>query len=93
MTVTKANLITQMVEKTGLTKKDASSFLDAFIESVQESLASGEKVQLVGFGTFLTRQREAREGRSPITGEKIQIPASIAPVFKAGKGLKERLNS
>ena len=93
MAVTKANLITQLVEKTGLTKKDASSFLDAFIESVQESLAAGEKVQLVAFGTCLTRHREAREVRSLITGEKIQIPASIAPVFKAGKGLKERLNS
>lgn len=92
MAVTKAKLVTQLAEKTGLTKKDASSFLDAFVESVQESLASGEKVQLVGFGTFLTRQRQAREGRSPATGEKIQIPASVVPVFRAGKGLKEILN-
>ncbi len=93
MSMTKAEMVTQISEKTGLTKKDASTFLDAFLETVEESLAKGEKVQIVGFGSFMVRERPAREGRSPATGEKIQIPASKAPVFKAGKSLKDNVNS
>ena len=88
----KAELITSMAEKSQLTKKDAESALEAFIDSVQEALESGEKVQLIGFGTFETRERAAREGRNPRTKETITIPASTVPVFKAGKEFKDRVN-
>ena len=88
----KAELITKMAEKSQLTKKDAETALKAFVESVQEALENGEKVQLVGFGTFETRERAAREGRNPRTKEVISIPASVVPVFKAGKEFKERVN-
>ena len=88
----KAELITSMSEKSQLTKKDAESALKAFIDSVQEALESGEKVQLIGFGTFETRERAAREGRNPRTKETITIPASTVPVFKAGKEFKDRVN-
>ena len=84
----KAELITKMAEKSQLTKKDAEAALKAFIDSVQEALESGDKVQLVGFGTFETRERAAREGRNPRTKETISIPASTVPVFKAGKDIK-----
>nr|WP_297518803.1 HU family DNA-binding protein [uncultured Clostridium sp.] len=90
--VNKAELIASMAEKSNLTKKDAEMALKSFIESVQEALEGGDKVQLVGFGTFETRERAAREGRNPRTKEVIQIPASKAPVFKAGKEFKERVN-
>ncbi|MGL5068604.1 MAG: HU family DNA-binding protein [Sarcina sp.] len=90
--VNKAELIQKMHEKSGLTKKDAEMALKSFIESVQDALEGGDKVQLVGFGTFETRERAAREGRNPRTKEVIQIPASKAPVFKAGKEFKERVN-
>ncbi len=79
-------------EKTGTTQKQAAEFIDAFTDTVGEILADGEKVQLIGFGTFLTRNSESREGRNPRTGEKITISASVVPAFKAGKGLKDRLN-
>ena len=88
----KAELITSMAEKSQLTKKDAEAALKAFIDSVQEALESGEKVQLIGFGTFETRERAAREGRNPRTKETITIPASTVPVFKAGKEFKDRVN-
>lgn len=89
----KAELVTSMAEKSNLTKKDTESALNAFMKAVEEALASGEKVQLVGFGTFEVRQRKAREGRNPRNPEEvIQIPASKAPVFKAGKALKEVVN-
>ena len=88
----KAELITSMAEKSQLTKKDAESALKAFIDSVQEALESGEKVQLIGFGTFETRERAAREGRNPRTKGTITIPASTVPVFKAGKEFKDRVN-
>ena len=88
----KAELITSMAEKSQLTKKDAETALKAFIDSVQEALENGEKVQLVGFGTFETTERAAREGRNPRTKETINIPASTVPVFKAGKEFKERVN-
>lgn len=89
----KAELITSMAEKAGLTKKDAEVALNAFMGSIEEALVSGEKVQLVGFGTFEVRQRKARTGRNPRNPEQvIQIPASKAPVFKAGKSLKVSVN-
>ena len=88
----KAELITSMAEKSQLTKKDAESALKAFIDSVQEALENGDKVPLIGFGTFETRERAAREGRNPRTKETITIPASTVPVFKAGKEFKDRVN-
>ena len=81
-----------MAEKSELTKKQNEVVLKAFIESVEEALESGEKVQLVGFGTFETRERAARVGRNPRTKEEIQIPASKVPVFKVGKEFKDRVN-
>lgn len=88
----KAELITVMSEKSKLTKKDAEAALKAFIEAVEEALEKDEKVQLIGFGTFETKKRAARKGRNPRTKEEIDIPASVAPVFKAGKEFKERVN-
>lgn len=87
----KVELVTKMAEKSNLTKKEAALALDAFIESVEEALENKEKVQLVGFGTFETRERAAREGRNPRTKEAITIPASTVPVFKAGKEFKDRV--
>lgn len=90
----KAELIANIAEKSNLTKKDAEMALNGFLTTVQDALASGEKVQLVGFGTFEVRERKAREGRNPRNPEEvIKIPASLAPVFKAGKALKEAVNS
>lgn len=90
----KAELVSKMAEKSGLTKKEAEGFaLNAFMSSVQDALVNNEKVQLVGFGTFETRERAARQGRNPRDPEQvIDIPASKAPVFKAGKGLKDIIN-
>ncbi len=89
----KAELLASMSEKSGLTKADSERALNSFLETVSETLAEGEKVQLVGFGTFEARKRKAREGRNPRNPEEvIHIPASIAPVFKAGKTLKEAVN-
>ncbi len=89
----KQDLVAQIAEKSELTKKDSEAALNALIESVQEALADGDKVQLVGFGTFEVRHRKAREGRNPRNPEeKIKIPASKAPVFRAGKGFKEMVN-
>ena len=88
----KTELISSIAEKAELTKKDAEAALKAFTETVEEVLASGNKIQLVGFGTFETRERAAREGRNPRTKEPITIPASTVPVFKAGKELKEKVN-
>ena len=88
----KTELISSIAEKAELTKKDAEAALKAFTETVEEVLASGNKIQLVGFGTFETRERAAREGRNPRTKEIINIPASTVPVFKAGKEFKEKVN-
>ena len=87
----KVELVTKMAEKSNLTKKEAALALDAFIESVEEALENREKVQLVGFGTFETRERAAREGRNSRTKETITIRASTVPVFKAGKEFKDRV--
>jgi DNA-binding protein HU-beta len=81
-----------MAEKSGLTKKDSEKALNSFIEAVEEALVKGEKVQLVGFGTFEVRERSARKGRNPQTGEEIDIPAASVPAFKAGKALRESIN-
>ncbi|SHH96343.1 DNA-binding protein HU-beta [Clostridium grantii DSM 8605] len=88
----KSDLVAKMAERSGLTKKDAEMALKSFIETVEEALEGGDKVQLVGFGTFETRARAERQGRNPRTKEEITIPASVAPVFKAGKEFKERVN-
>lgn len=88
----KSELITSMSEKSKLTKKDAEAALKAFIESVEETLESNGKVQLVGFGTFETRVRKARKVRNPRTGEPLDIAESTVPVFKAGKEFKEKVN-
>ncbi|MBM7614786.1 HU family DNA-binding protein [Alkaliphilus hydrothermalis] len=89
----KAELVAKMSEKSALTKKDAELALNAFMESVEEALETGDKVQLVGFGTFDVRERKPRQGRNPRNPEQvIDIPASKAPVFKAGKTLKEKIN-
>ena len=89
----KSELVASIAQKSNLTKKDAETALNSFIASVEEALSSGEKVQLVGFGTFEVRERKAREGRNPRNPkEVIKIPASKAPVFRAGKALKEVVN-
>ena len=88
----KAELIAKIAEESKLTKKAAETALDAFVTSVEEALKKGEKVQLVGFGTFEVRERAARKGRNPQTKAEIKIPASKAPVFKAGKALKDLVN-
>ena len=89
----KKEMTSVIAEKTGSTQKQAAQFIDAFTETITESLAANERVQLIGFGTFLTRKSEARQGRNPGTGEVITIPARNTPVFKPGKGLKDSLNS
>jgi DNA-binding protein HU-beta len=88
----KAELIAAIAEKTNLTKKDTESAVNAFVETVTSSLKKGDKVGLVGFGTFEVRTRAAREGINPQTKKAIKIPAKKAPVFKAGKGLKDSVN-
>jgi DNA-binding protein HU-beta len=88
----KSDLVAAMAAKTGDTKKSAEETLNAFVDVVTEALVKGEKVQLVGFGSFETRKRAARKGRNPQTKEEIKIPASKAPVFKAGKALKDLVN-
>lgn len=87
----KTELVSAMAEKAGLSKKDAEKALNAFVESIEETLKAGDKVALVGFGTFETRERAAREGKNPRTGEKIKIAASKIPAFKAGKAFKDML--
>ena len=88
----KTELITAMAEKSELTKKDAGAALEAFTAAVEDALKAGEKVQLVGFGTFEVKTRAARTGKNPRTGEAVKIAASKAPAFKAGKALKDALN-
>ena len=88
----KTELVAAMAEQTNLSKKDAEAALKAFIDVVSEELNKGEKVQLVGFGTFEVSERAAREGRNPQTGETMEIKASKTPKFKAGKALKDMMN-
>lgn len=89
----KTELVAAIADKTELSKKDSEKALKAFIEVVSEELKKGEKIQLVGFGTFEVSQRAARTGKNPQTGKEIQIPASKAPKFKAGKALKDTVNA
>lgn len=91
--MTKAELISSVAEKSGLKKVAAEKAVAAFIASVTETLKSGGKLSLVGFGTFSTAKRAARKGQNPQTGKKINIPAATVPKFKAGKTLKEAVNS
>lgn len=90
--MTKVELIAKISAEANLTKKDAEKALSAVIEGITGALVSGDKVALVGFGTFETRKRPARKGRNPRTKEEIMIPATTAPAFKAGKGLKDAVN-
>ncbi len=88
----KAELVSAIADKAELSKKDAEAALKAFTDVVAEELKKGEKIQLVGFGTFEVSERAARTGRNPQTGEEMTIPASKAPKFKAGKALKDLMN-
>jgi DNA-binding protein HU-beta len=91
--VNKAELIASVAETTGFTKKDAEASVNVIISTIEAALVRGEKVQLIGFGTFETRQRKARKGRNPRKPEEVmEIKASTAPVFKAGKALKDAVN-
>jgi len=87
----KTELIGEVAGKTGMTKKDAEKVVNAFFDTVEGALKSGDKVQLIGFGTFEVRERKARKGRNPQTGKEIDIPATKVPAFKAGKALKDAL--
>ena len=90
--MTKAELVTSIAEKTGLTKKDSEKALAAFVDTVTETLAKGDSIQLVGFGTFEVRERAAREGINPRTKEEIEIAATKVPAFKAGRALKDAVS-
>lgn len=85
----KAELIERVAGKTNLTKKEVTATVDALFEAIQEALKDGEKVQIIGFGNFEVRDRAARKGRNPQTGEEIEIGASKVPAFKPGKALKD----
>jgi len=85
----KVDLVNKVVEKTSLKKKDVETAVNAVLDSISEALAEGEKVQLIGFGTFETRSRKERSGRNPQTGEVITIPASSVPAFKPGNKLRD----
>ena len=89
----KTELAAALAAKTGMAKKDAEKARNAFVDVVTEALTSGEKVQVVGFGSFEVKERPARTARNPRTGEEIEIEASKAPVFKAGKALKDAVNA
>ena len=85
----KTELVEAVAKKMGTTKKEAEAAVSAFTETVKEALAEGKKVQLVGFGSFEVRERSARKGRNPQTGEEMDIPATKVPAFKPGKGFKD----
>lgn len=87
----KTELIAEVAAKAELSKKDAEKAVNATIEAITGAMVKGDKVQLVGFGTFETKKRDARMGRNPKTKEAIQIPATTVPVFKAGKALKDKV--
>ncbi len=88
----KTELVSSVAEKADITKKDAEKVIASVLETIEGALAAGDKVQLVGFGTFEVRERAARTGRNPKTGEEIQIDATKVPAFKAGKALKDAVN-
>jgi DNA-binding protein HU-beta len=87
----KGELVDKIAEKASVTKKDADIILSAILDVILDTVASGDKVTLVGFGTFEARDRQAREGRNPSTGEPIKIPATKVPAFSAGKSFKDRV--
>jgi len=89
----KTDLIAKVSELTELSKKDATKAVDAVFDAISDALQAGDKVQLVGFGNFEVRERQARKGRNPQTGEEIEIPASKTPAFKPGKSLKDLVSS
>jgi DNA-binding protein HU-beta len=89
----KGELVTTVAKKTGLTKKEVDLVLTTILETIVEVVSSGEKITLVGFGSFEARERKEKEGRNPKTGEKIDIPASRIPTFSVGKFFKEKVNS
>jgi len=93
MSVNKSELVSAVAEATNLTKKDTEKVLNAIVETIGEALSKGEKVSLVGFGTFEVRTRAARTGRNPQTGGEIFIPAAKVPAFKAGKALRSMVSS
>ena len=88
----KKELIETIAERAEFTKKDTEAFLQAFVDVIEDAVAEGKKIQMIGFGSFEPRERAEREGRNPKTGEVIKIPASTVPVFKAGKEFKEKVN-
>ncbi len=88
----KSELCAALANKTEMSKKDADKFVNAFVDVVSETLAAGDKIQVIGFGSFEVKSRAARTARNPRTGEEIQIEASKSPVFKAGKALKDVVN-
>ena len=87
----KTELIAEIAKKSGLSKKDAEKALAATVETITDALVKGDKVQLVGFGSFETKKRAARTGMNPRTGKNVEIPATVYPVFKAGKALKDKV--
>ena len=89
--MTKSELITAVAEKSGTSKKDADKLIDAFVSTVYETLAEGDKVQIMGFGSFEVKNRAARKGVNPSTGEAIDVPAGKSPVFRPGKAFKEAI--
>ena len=91
--MTKAEFVDRVADKSGLSKRDASKAVDAFLESIEESLVQGEAVSFTGFGKFSPQQRSARQGVNPRTGEKVQIAAATVPKFSAGSALKAALKN
>lgn len=90
--MTKSELVANVAEKSGLDRKQADKAVAAIFDTIKKALIEGDKVQVIGFGTFENRKRSARKGRNPRTGEEISIPESKLPSFKAGKGLKDAVN-
>ncbi|MGB3237113.1 MAG: HU family DNA-binding protein [Geitlerinemataceae cyanobacterium] len=88
----KTELVAAIAAKAGISKKDADAILSATVDTIVDAVASGEKVVLIGFGSFEVRQRSARTGRNPATGEPLEIPAGQVPAFSAGKAFKEKVN-
>lgn len=89
----KSELVAALAEKADLSRKDAEKVVNAFVDEVSDALAAGDKIQLIGFGTFSVKDRPARTARNPRTGSEIKIAASKAPAFKAGKALKDKVNA
>lgn len=89
----KTDLINAVAESADLSKKDAENAVKAVLQNIEDTLAKGEKVQLIGFGNFEVRERSARKGRNPQTGEEMEIPATKQPAFKPGKALKDSVNN